>query len=188
MKHTLAAAAISAAFALPAVAADSYTIDPSHTYPSFEINHLGFSTMRGTFDATSGSVTLDPAAKAGSIEISIDTASIDTGHAKRDEHLKTDEFFNVAKFPSMTYKATKLKFNGDKLAGADGELTLLGVTRPVSLAVTSFNCGPHPMNKKPVCGANATATIKRSEFGMKTYVPAVGDEVKISIEVEAVKN
>lgn len=188
MKQTFAAFAISAAFALPAAAADSYTIDPGHTYPSFEINHLGFSTMRGTFDATSGSVTLDPAAKTGSIEISIDTASIDTGHAKRDEHLRTDEFFNVAKFPSMTYKATKLKFNGDKLAGADGELTLLGVTKPVSLAVTSFNCGPHPMNKKPVCGANATATIKRSEFGMKTYVPAVGDEVKISIEVEAVKN
>jgi polyisoprenoid-binding protein YceI len=187
LKHTLAALALSA-IALPAAAADSYTIDPGHTYPSFEISHLGFSTMRGTFDATSGSVTLDPAAGTGSIEISIDTASIDTGHAKRDEHLKSEEFFNVARFPAMTYKATRLKFNGDKLAGADGELTLLGVARPVSLTVTSFNCGPHPMNKKQVCGANATATIKRSEFGMKTYVPAVGDEVKISIEVEAVKN
>jgi polyisoprenoid-binding protein YceI len=188
LKHTLAALAVSAAFALPAAAADSYTIDASHTYPGFEINHLGFSTMRGTFDATSGSVTLDPAAKGGSIEITIDTGSIDTGHAKRDEHLKGEEFFNVAQFPSMTYKAAKLRFNGDKLAGADGELTLLGVTKPVSLTVTSFNCGVHPMNKKQVCGANATATIKRSEFGMKTYVPAVGDEVKISIEVEAVKN
>lgn len=188
MEHTLAALAVSAAFALPAAAADSYTIDASHTYPGFEINHLGFSTMRGTFDATSGSVTLDPAAKDGSIEITIDTASIDTGHAKRDEHLKGEEFFNVARFPSMIYKAAKLRFKGDKLAGADGELTLLGVTRPVPLTVTSFNCGPHPMNKKQVCGANATATIKRSEFGMKTYVPAVGDEVRISIEVEAVKN
>ncbi len=188
MKHTLAALAVSAAFALPAAAADTYTIDPSHTYPSFEISHLGFSTMRGTFDATSGSVTLDPAAKTGSIEISIDTASIDTGHAKRDDHLKSEEFFNVAKFPAMTYKATKLKFNGDKLVGADGELTLLGVTKPVSLTLTAFNCGPHPMTKKPVCGANATAVIKRSEFGMTTYVPAVGDEVKISIEVEANKS
>jgi polyisoprenoid-binding protein YceI len=188
LKHTPAALAICAAFALPAAAADSYTIDPGHTYPSFEVNHLGFSTMRGTFDATSGTVTLDPAAGTGSIEITIDTASIDTGHAKRDEHLKTDEFFNVAQFPSMTFKSNKLKFNGDKLAGADGELTLLGVTRPVSLAVTSFHCGPHPMNKKQVCGANASATIKRSEFGMKTYVPAVGDEVKISIEVEAFRN
>ncbi|HYJ17777.1 MAG TPA: YceI family protein, partial [Burkholderiales bacterium] len=94
----------------------------------------------------------------------------------------------VAKFPTLTYKATKLNFNGDKLSGADGELTLLGVTRPVSLIITAFNCGPHPMNKKQVCGANATATIKRSEFGMMTYVPKVGDEVTISIEVEAVKS
>lgn len=188
MKLTLTALAVSAAIALPAAAADSYTIDPGHTYPSFEINHLGFSTMRGTFDTTSGSITLDPAAKSGSIEITIDTTSVDTGHAKRDDHLRTDEFFNVAQFPTMTYKASKLKFNGDKLAGADGELTLLGVTKPVSLTITSFNCGPHPMNKKPLCGANATATVKRSEFGMKTAIPAVSDEVKISIEVEAFKN
>jgi polyisoprenoid-binding protein YceI len=188
LKHTLAALALCPALALPAAAADTYTIDPGHTYPGFEINHLGFSTLRGTFDSTRGSVTLDPAARSGSIEISIDTASIDTGHARRDEHLKTDEFFNVARFPTMTYKATRLTFDGDKLTGADGELTLLGVTRPVSLALTSFHCGPHPMNKKQVCGANATATIKRSEFGMKAYVPAVGDEVKISIGVEAVRN
>jgi polyisoprenoid-binding protein YceI len=177
-----------AAFASPVLAADSYTVDSSHTYPGFEISHLGFSVMRGTFDTTTGKITLDPAAKTGSIEISIDTASLDTGHAKRDEHLRTDEFFNVAKFPTMTYKATKLRFNGDKLAGADGELTLLGVTKPVALTLTHFHCGPHPMNKKQVCGANATASIKRSEFGMATYVPAVGDEVKISIEVEAFKD
>jgi len=179
---------IPAVFAVPAIAADSYTVDPAHTYPSFEINHLGFSTMHGSFDATSGKITLDPAGKSGSIEITIDATSIDTGHGKRDEHLKSEEFFNVAKFPTLSYKSSKLKFNGDKLSGADGELTLLGVTRPVSLAVTAFNCGAHPMTKKPVCGANATATIKRSEFGMMTYVPNIGDEVRISIEVEAVKN
>lgn len=179
---------MSAAFALPAVAADSYTVDPAHTYPSFEINHLGFSTLHGTFDATSGKITLDPAGKSGSIEITIDTASIDTGHGKRDEHLKSEEFFNVAKFPTLSYKAGKLKFNGDKLSGADGELTLLGVTRPVSLTVTAFNCGAHPMTKKQVCGANATAAIKRSDFGLSAYVPAVGDDVRISIEVEAIKN
>ena len=188
MKTRLAAVLVSAAFALPAIAADSYTVDPGHTYPSFEINHLGFSTMHGTFDATSGKITLDPAGKSGSIEITIDATSIDTGHGKRDEHLKSEEFFNVAKFPTLTYKAGKLRFNGDKLSGADGELTLLGVTRPVSLTVTAFNCGPHPMTKKPVCGANATAVIKRSDFGLSAYVPAVGDEVKISIQVEAVKN
>lgn len=188
MKTRLAAGLISAAFALPAIAADSYTVDPGHTYPSFEINHLGFSTMHGTFDATSGKITLDPAGKSGSIEITIDATSLDTGHGKRDEHLKSDEFFNVAKFPTLAYKASKLRFNGDKLAGADGELTLLGVTKPVSLTVTSFNCGAHPMTKKQVCGANATAAIKRSDFGLSAYVPAVGDEVKISIEVEAIKN
>ena len=102
--------------------------------------------------------------------------------------MRSDEFFNVGKFPTRTYKATKMKFTGDKLTGADGELTLLGVARPVSLDLTAFRCGPHPMNKKPMCGANATASIKRSEFGLSTYVPAVGDEVKITIEVEAVKD
>ena len=144
--------------------------------------------MHGRFGATSGKVTLDQGGKSGSIDITIDASSIDTGHAKRDAHLKSEEFFNVAKFPTLTYKATRLKFNGDKLSGADGELTMLGVTKPASLVVTAFNCGPHPMNKKPMCGANATTTIKRSEFGLNTYVPAVGDEVKITIEIEAVKD
>lgn len=188
LKTQFAAIALGAAIALPAGAADSYTVDPGHTYPNFEINHLGFSVMHGRFGATTGKITLDPAAKSGSIDITIDAASVDTGHAKRDAHLKSEEFFNVAKFPTLTYKATRLKFNGDKLAGADGELTLLGVTRPVPLTVTAFNCGPHPMNKKPTCGATATATLKRSDFGMTAYVPKVGDEVKISIEVEAAKD
>ena len=188
LKTQLAAFLITAAFALPATAADSYTVDPAHTYPNFEINHLGFSTMHGRFGATNGKIVLDSAAKSGSIDITIDATSIDTGHAKRDTHLKSEEFFNVGKFPILTYKATRLNFNGDKLTGADGELTLLGVTKPVSLAVTSFICGPHPMNKKQMCGANATATIKRSDFGLSTYVPAVSDEVKIVIEVEAVKD
>jgi polyisoprenoid-binding protein YceI len=188
LKIQLAAFLMSATFALPATAADSYTVDPSHTYPNFQINHLGFSTMHGRFGATNGKIVLDSAAKSGSIDITIDATSIDTGHAKRDTHLKSEEFFNVGKFPTLAYKATSLKFNGDKLTGAEGELTLLGVTKPVSLAVTFFNCGPHPMNKKQMCGANATATIKRSDFGLSTYVPAVGDEVKISIEVEATKD
>ena len=188
MKTQLAAVLLTAAFALPASAADSYTVDPAHTYPNFEINHLGFSTMHGRFGATTGKITLDTAAKSGSIDITIDATSIDTGHAKRDTHLKSEEFFNVGKFPTLAYKSTRLKFKGDKLSGADGELTLLGVTKPVSLTINAFNCGPHPMNKKPMCGANATATIKRSEFGLSTYVPAVGDEVIITIEVEATKD
>jgi polyisoprenoid-binding protein YceI len=188
LKTQFAALLLVGAFALPAAAADSYSVDPAHTYPNFEINHLGFSTMHGRFGATHGKVMLDQAAKSGSIDITIDASSIDTGHAKRDAHLKSEEFFNVAKFPTLTYKATKLRFNGEKLSGADGELTMLGVTKPANLEVTAFNCGPHPMNKKPMCGANATTTIKRSEFGLSTYVPAVGDEVKITIEIEAMKD
>jgi polyisoprenoid-binding protein YceI len=188
LKTQFAALLLVGAFALPAAAADSYSVDPAHTYPNFEINHLGFSTMHGRFGATHGKVMLDQAAKSGSIDITIDASSIDTGHAKRDAHLKSEEFFNVAKFPTLTYKATKLRFNGEKLSGADGELTMLGVKKPANLEVTAFNCGPHPMNKKPMCGANATTTIKRSEFGLSTYVPAVGDEVKITIEIEAMKD
>ena len=188
MNTQLAAFLVSAAFALPVTAADSYTVEPGHTYPHFEINHLGFSTMHGRFGATSGKIVLDTAARSGSIDITIDATSIDTGHAKRDTNLRSEEFFNVGKFPTLAYKATRLKFTGDKLTGADGELTLLGVTRPVSLALTSFNCGPHPMNKRQMCGANATATIKRSDFGLSSHVPAIGDEVKIIIEVEAVKD
>ena len=187
LKTQIGAFLITAACAFPAGAADSYTVDPAHTFPYFEINHLGFSTMHGRFGATNGTIALDSAAKSGNIDITIDATSIDTGHAKRDTHLKSEEFFNVGKFPTLAYKATKLKFNADKLSGADGELTLLGVTKPVSLVVTAFNCGPHPMTKKQMCGANATATIKRSDFGLSAYVPAVGDEVKISIEVEANK-
>ncbi len=188
MKRTLAALAIALPLSAPAFAADSYTVDPGHTYPSFELNHLGFSIQRGSFDKSAGKITLDTAAKSGSIDITIDTASINTGHGKRDDHLRSEDFFNVAKFPTMTFKSTKLKFNGDKVVGADGELTLLGVTKPVSLNVDWFVCGTHPINKKAVCGANATTTLKRSEFGLAAYVPAVGDEVKIAIQVEAFKD
>lgn len=188
MKRSLAAVLLSSSLAVPAFAADSYTADPAHTYPNFEVSHLGFSTSRGVFEKTSGKITLDPAAKSGTIDITIETASLHTGWPKRDDHLKSEEFFNVAKFPAMTYKSSKLKFDGDKLAAVDGELTLLGVTKPVNLTVTDFKCANHPMTKKPMCGANATATIKRSEFGMSTYVPAIGDEVKIEIQIEALKD
>lgn len=188
MKKTIASLLLCGVMSVPAFAADSYTVDSGHTYPSFEINHLGFSIQRGRFDKSGGRITLDTSARTGTVEITIDTASINTGHAKRDEHLRSEDFFDVGRFPTMTFKSDKLRFNGDKLVGAEGELTLLGVTRPVTLAVDAFSCGTHPIMKKPVCGANATATIKRSEFGMKTYVPAVGDDVHIAIQVEAFKD
>ena len=163
----------------------TYTVDPKHTYASFEINHLGLSTARGTFDRTSGNIVLDAASGSGSIEIVIETASIDTGLAKRDEHLRREEFFNVDQFPTMTFVAQSMTFDGERLVRADGNLTMLGKSLPVSLTITHFACGQHPIHHKPACGADAETRIRRSDWGMTTYVPSIGDEVTIHIGVEA---
>lgn len=187
MKKTLVALAF-AAIAAPAFAADTYTVDPRHTFPSFAISHFGYSMQQGRFDKTSGIIVLDKTAKTGSVDITIDAASIDTGLEELEKHLRNEDFFNVAKYPTITFKSDKLIFQGDRLTGVDGKLTLLGATRPVSLAVESFQCAPHPMLKKEVCGATATTTIKRSDFGMTKYLPLLGDEVKITIPVEAIKS
>lgn len=186
--HKLLISIAAVLLTLPAYAADDYTVDPRHTWPVFEVNHLGFSTQRGRFNSSSGKITLDTAAKKGSVELVIETASLDMGFDKWDEHMKSDEFFNVAQFPTMRFVSDKLLFDGDKVVGAEGSFTLLGVTRPLTLTVNNFRCAPHPMLKKPACGADITATLKRSEFGMTKFVPAVSDEVKISVPVEAVKD
>lgn len=188
MKQSLIAFTLASTLSISAFAADSYTIDSRHTFPSFEINHLGFSITRGRFDHTAGKITMDTAAKTGSIDVTIDVATIDTGLADLEKHLQTDEFFDAAKYPTITFKSNKLKFEGDKLVSAEGDFTLHGVTKPVTLKLDHFQCGLHPMLKKPHCGANATTTIKRSEYGIAKYVPAVGDEVKIAIQVEATKD
>jgi polyisoprenoid-binding protein YceI len=188
MKKTLIAIALASTVSVSAFAADSYTIDARHTFPGFEVSHLGFSIQRGRFNTSSGKITLDSAAKSGSIDVTIDASSIDTGLAELEKHLQGEDFFDTAKYPTITFTSKKLKFDGDKLVGADGDFTLHGVTKPVSLKLDHFKCAPHPMNKKPTCGANATTTIKRSEFGIVKYVPAVGDDVKIAIQVEAIKD
>jgi polyisoprenoid-binding protein YceI len=183
-------------------AADTYVIDVVHSYPHFEANHLGMSTIRGRFDKMSGKITLDRAAKSGGLDVKIDTASLNTGDAKheagswaaknygprsRDEHLRSADFFNVVEFPEASYKSTQFNFSGDKLDSIDGTLTLLGVSKPVKLTVTAFKCGPHPFNKKEMCGADATAVVKRSDFGMKTFVGPVADDIKMSFNIEAFK-
>lgn len=180
--------ALAAALPLHALAADNYTIDSPHTYPHFSISHLGFSTMQGRFDKTSGKVTLDRSAKTGSVEIAIESASISTGFAKRDEHLRGPDFFISEEFPSINFKSTAIRFNGDTPASVDGNLTLLGVSKPVTLKIDSFNCGTNPMSKKDTCGAAASAQIKRSDFGMRYGLPGVGDDVKLVFEIEAIKN
>ena len=172
----------------PVWAVDSYTIDARHTHPSYEINHFGWSTQRGRFDNVTGTISLDRAARTGNVDVSIDASSVSTGVAKLDEHLKSEDFFNVAKYPTITFKAAKIAFNGDAPASVLGEITILGVTKPATLTITHFGCGLHPMLKKDVCGAEASTTIKRSEFGMTKYGPSLGDDVKLLINVEAFKD
>jgi polyisoprenoid-binding protein YceI len=182
-------AAIASSFSATATAADAYTIDSRHTFPSFEINHLGFSMQRGRFNHTTGKVTLDPkAANGGSVDVTIDTASISTGLAELEEHLRSKDFLDAARYPQMKFVSTKLIFNKEQLSAVDGNLTLHGVTKPVHLTVDHFHCGLNPIALKNVCGVNAYTVIKRSEFGVDKYVPAVGDEVKIVLQVEATKD
>jgi polyisoprenoid-binding protein YceI len=188
LKSVFTALIATIALPLSALAADSYTVDSAHTFPHFSINHLGFSTLQGRFDRTSGTVMLDRAAKSGSVDISIETASISTGFAKRDDHLKSPDFFNAAEFPAITYKSTAMHFKGDTPSSVDGNLTIMGVTKPVTLTIDAFNCGTNPMSKKDECGAGASAHIKRSDFGVKYGLPNVGDDVKLVFEIEAIKN
>jgi polyisoprenoid-binding protein YceI len=186
MKKSLLAAVLLSAATLTAQAAEStYKLDPTHTFPTFEISHLGFSTFRGRFDKTEGSITLDPAKKTGSVDVTIDANSISTGVAKLDEHLKNEDFFDTKKYPTITFKGTKFKFDGDKLDEVTGDLTMHGVTRPVTLDVDDFVCKQHPMLGIWACGANLEAKIKRSEWGISKYSPNVGEEVELKIEVEA---
>lgn len=168
--------------------AEDYTVDSRHTFPSFEVNHMGLSTQRGRFDATGGKITLDSAARIGSVLIEIDARSISTGLGELEKHLKAEDFFNVEKHPKITFRSDKVDFDGEKPMAVHGELTMLGVTKPVTLSISSFNCRVHPMNKRFVCGADASATIKRSEFGMTYAIPAVRDEVRLTIQVEAFRD
>ena len=188
MKKTMIAIALAAAVSLPAHAADSYTIDSTHTFPVFEVNHLGYSVQHGRFNKSSGNIMLDMAGKSGSVELTIDVASLDMGFPTWDEHMAAEGFFNTAVFPTMTFKSNKLIFKDDKVVAAEGAFTMLGVTKPLTVSVTGFKCGEHPMNKKPMCGANIGGTIKRSDFGMTKYVPAISDDIKIHVPVEAYKN
>ncbi len=180
----LLAAGISAsAFAAP----ETYVIDGNHTAPRFEYSHFGYSTQQSRFDKTSGKIVLDRAAKTGSVDVTIDATSVNTGVPIFNGHLQGADFFDTKTFPAITFKSTKVNFAGDKPASIDGNLTIKGVTKPVTLALTSFHCMEHPMLKKEACGANASTKIKRTEFNNGKYAPYVGDEVTLTIAVEAIK-
>jgi len=169
-----------------AMAQEVYVFDAKHTTPAFEVTHIGFSQQRGLFGSTTGKVSIDRAAKKGTIDVSIATASLVMSQALQNL-VKSDEFLNVEKFPAMTYKSADLVFDGDNLVGANGEFTMLGVTKPVALKVTNFKCAPNPFNKRPMCGGEATATLKRTDFGMKAALGAASDDVRIVIPFEAVR-
>ena len=178
------------------MAADSYTIDPLHTFPNFTIDHLGFSTMHGRFGKTSGKLTVDEANHTGSVEVVIDASSVDTGYIKRDDHLRSPDFLNATEFPDITYKSSKVTITGDPTsdgatAVVDGKLTIAGVTKPVTLNVKRMHCSINPMDPKKQqyrCGFDAEAKIKRSDFGVKFALPAIGDDMNLDLEVEAVRD
>ena len=170
--YKFAAVALCAAIAAaPVFAQEVYVLDTKHTVPVFSVTHLGFSQQSGSFGETTGKVTLDRTAKKGSLDVSVASGSLVMAPAFA-KMVVGEDFLNAEKFPKMTYKSTDLLFDGDNLVGANGEFTLLGVTRPVALKVTTFKCGPQPFNKRPMCGGEATATFKRSDFGMKAALMA----------------
>ncbi len=183
----VSACALSAVSAAAFAAPETYNIDPAHTFPRFEYNHFGYSNQQHRFDRTSGKIILDRAAKTGSVDVTIDAKSVNTGYALFNGHIQGEDYFNTDKFPAITFKSTAVKFDGDKPVAVDGNLTIKGVTKPVTLTVTNFHSMPHPMLKKDALGANAVAKVKRSEFNMGKYAPSVGDEVTLNIAVEAIR-
>jgi polyisoprenoid-binding protein YceI len=188
MKAILLAGALSLTAVSALAAPVTYKVDPGHTYPSFEADHMGgLSVLRGKFNSSSGTIVLDKEAKTGTVDITIDTTSLDFGHDKLNDHAKKDpKMFDVANFPTATYKGKISKWGAKGPEEVTGDLTLHGVTKPVTLKINQFLCKEHPMSKKEVCGADASATFSRYDFGI-TYGDNFGfkPDVKLSIEIEA---
>ncbi len=196
MRNTLAAAILPVLMivSMPALAgkksaADSYAFDKVHTQIMFSVSHLGFSFSTGSFTAFDGGFTFDEAKpENSSVNVTIDTDSISLHDDKWEEHMKSEDFFNVAVFPTMTFKSTLAEKTGDNTARLTGDLTLLGVTRPVTLDVIFNKAAVHPYSKQYVAGFSATGTLKRSDFGMVYGLPGIGDEVNITLEVEGIRH
>jgi len=173
---------------MPAWAAETFTLDPGHTFPSFEIRHQGVSLMRGKFNRSQGRVMLDAEKQTGAIEVRVDAASGDTGHEGLNQKLLGANFFRTAQFPEILFSSDAVEFKDGKPVSASGNLTLLGVTRPVTLEIRDYACTLQFLTRRPLCGADVHAVIKRSDFGMNYAIPLIGDEVKLAIEVEGFKD
>jgi polyisoprenoid-binding protein YceI len=185
-KLTLTASMLVALGSHAMAAPVTYQVDPTHTYPRFSYSHFGLSTQLSSFRKTTGTVTFDAKAKTGQADITIDMTTVNTGLPDFDEHLRGEEFLDTAKHSTATFKSTRVTFDGEKPSSIEGLLTIKGVTKPVTLTVTTFTTMEHPMVKKPAIGANAFTVIKRSEFGAGKYAPYVGDDVRIDIALEAI--
>jgi polyisoprenoid-binding protein YceI len=189
MKYALPVAMLALMTGSAIAAPVTYDVDPNHTFPSFEADHFGgLSVWRGKFDKSSGTIVIDKDKSAGSVDITIDAASIDFGHAKLNDHAKSAEIFDVQKFPTAIYKGTLAKFKDGAPTEVEGQLTLHGVTKPVKLTINQFKCIVNPMSKKEVCGADASAVFNRSDFGVN-FGDKYGfkQEVKLQIQVEGIR-
>jgi polyisoprenoid-binding protein YceI len=189
MKYALPVAMLALVTGAAVAAPVTYNVDPAHTYPSFAADHFGgLSVWRGKFDKSSGTIVLDKEKASGTVEITVDATSIDFGMPKLNEHAKSPEIFDVAKFPTATYKGTLAKFKDGAPTEVDGQFTLHGVTKPLTLKINQFKCMLNPMTKKEVCGADASATFNRSDFGVN-YGDKYGfnQEVKLQIQVEGIR-
>ena len=189
MKYALPVAMLALMTGSAVAAPVTYTVDPNHTYPSFEADHFGgLSNWRGKFDKSSGTIVFDKDKASGTVDITIDATSIDFGHAKLNDHVKSNEMLDVVKYPTATYKGTLVKFKDGAPTEVEGELTLHGVTKPVKLTINQFKCIVNPMIKKEVCGADAAATFNRSDFGV-SFGDKYGfkQEVKLQIQVEGIR-
>lgn len=175
----------SAAIAAPV----TYDIDPSHTYPSFEADHMGgLSTWRGKFNKSSGVIVLDRAARTGTVDVTVDIKSIDFGHDEMNQHALAPDIFDAAKYPTATFKGKFTKFKGDRPKEARGELTLRGVTRPAKLEIDDFKCINHPMEKREVCGADVSTEFNRNDFGLNFGLDmGFKPKVELNIQVEALR-
>jgi polyisoprenoid-binding protein YceI len=188
MRKHLAICFVIGATVTCAFAADNYTIDPISSLARFEIAQVGIVPLGGRFNKTSGKLTMDLSAKSGSVNFTIETASIDMGSKGWSSHLGDEGLLNVKKYPTMNFKSDKLVFSGDKVVAAEGQFNMLGVTKPVKLVVQNFQCGVSPIDKRDICSGDVSTILKRSDFGLKKYIPAVSDEVNISVRVDAYKS
>jgi len=189
MKIALSAAVLTLITGSALAAPVTYEVDPAHTYPSFAADHMGgLSVWRGKFDKSSGTIVLDKDKSTGSVDITVDTSSIDFGHEKLNEHAKGPDMFDVTKFPTATYKGKLASFKNGAPTEVQGEFTLHGVTKPLTLKINQFLCKPNPMTKKEVCGADASATFNRKDYGLG-FGDAYGFkmDVALEIQVEAVR-